>query len=222
MKSSKKFFVFLGLPGSGKGTQAAYLASRENLPVIGIGDLIRDILKNSDLSDPFIQEIRKRYNEGTPQPDEVVFDLVKNKLKHLERGTIFDNFPFSTNQANFLKNLIEKNKWSQPIVIYLKIDSGTAVNRIIHRKTCSICGRIYTESDSTMCDRCGGALISRSDDQEDVVRERISHYIPRIEEVVGIFKPMGRVIIINGEPPVEEVKKEIKKALGQFNMTILK
>lgn len=220
MESSKSFFVFLGLPGSGKGTQAAYLANREGLKVIGIGDLIRGVLENSDLTDPFVKEIKQRYDEGTPQPDEVVFDLVKNKIKELERGAIFDNFPFSANQANFFIDLIKKNNWSQPIIIYLKIDPETAVNRIVHRKTCSVCGKIYTGSDLTICDSCGGALISRSDDQEDVVRERVNHYIPRIEEVIEIFKPMGRVLIIDGEPPVEEVKKEIEKVLKQFNVRI--
>ncbi|MEK7096488.1 MAG: nucleoside monophosphate kinase [Patescibacteria group bacterium] len=217
MEIQRKIFTILGLPGSGKGTQAEFLSRKENLPIVGIGELIRKEIESSNPKDPFVAEINKRYIEGTPQPDDIVFDLVKKELEKRETGIIFDNFPFSFEQANMLNNYAKEKKWREPLVIYLKIDPESSVNRIIHRKVCSICGKIYIESETTMCESCGGALVSRADDKEEVVRKRIGQYIPRIEEVTRLFKQAGRLIIIDGEKSIQEVKEEIERSLLQFS-----
>ena len=106
---SKQIYTFLGLPASGKGTQAELFARKRGLKIIGIGDLVRNKLAEGDHNDPFIAEIKDRYEQGIPQPDEVAFDLARDELERLESGVVFDNFPFTLNQAKFLDKYIAEH-----------------------------------------------------------------------------------------------------------------
>ncbi len=214
--SKKQIYTFLGLPASGKGTQARVFAFRRDIKVIGIGDLVRKKLENGDSRDPFVAEIRKRYDDGIPQRDEVVFDLVKDVLDQSESGLVFDNFPFTAPQAGFLDHYIENNNLAEPVIIYLKVDPATVLKRIIRRRVCSECGAVYTGEESSICEKCGGALVSRSDDNEDTVRTRIGQYLPRINEVVEAYSRKGRVIVVDGEPSVPEVEKAVEEAVAAF------
>lgn len=213
MTAIRKIYSFLGLPASGKDTQADLFAKSHKLKRIGIGDLIREEIERADKSDPFFAEIKKRYSKGIPQEDEVIFDLLKSELKKSKGGIVFDNFPFSLKQARYLDQFRLKNGWPAPIFIYLKIDPETAVKRIIMRRICSVCGNIYIDGESAICEKCGGALISRPDDREDVVRRRIAYYLPQIEAIKRHYE---NFVEVNGELSIEEVKKEVEKAIEKY------
>ena len=211
----KKIYSFIGLPASGKGTQAKIFADKHNLDLIGMGDLIRAAISESEgKDDPFVNEIKKRYDAGVPQPDEVAFDLLSKKLSTLTKdGAVFDNFPFTVKQAELLIDFTKENEWELPTLIHIKLDPETTIERIAHRKICPQCNRIYSKKDITTCEECGIALVSRADDNEETARTRIGHYVPKINELVDYYKGVGRLIDIDGEPSVEQVTEEIEKAL---------
>jgi len=211
----KKTYSFIGLPASGKGTQARIFAEKHNLDLIGMGDLIRAAIEeNQDENDPFINEIKKRYEDGVPQPDEVAFDLLTKKLPTLKKdGVAFDNFPFTDKQAKLLIDFLNKNKWELPIIIHIKLDPETTVERIAHRKICPQCNRIYNKKNITVCDDCGIALVSRADDNEETARTRVEHYVPKINGLLEYYKDKGRILEVNGEKSIEEVALEIEKKI---------
>ncbi len=213
MNNQKTIYSFIGLPASGKGTQAAILAKRLDAKVIGIGDLIRETI-DTDSTDPFVIDIKSRYDKGIPQPDNVAIDLVKSYLTKMDGDVIFDNFPFSIGQSQFIYDFIaEKPDW-QITIIYLELDPETVIKRIISRKICASCGTIFDSSDEMICEKCGGALIVRSDDNEDTARTRIGQYLPKIKEVMEFFQAKSsKIIKIDGEKTVAEVSQEISDKL---------
>jgi len=213
MNKNKTIYSFIGYPASGKGTQAAILAKKIQAKVIGIGDLIRETIENGG-GDPFVVEIKKRYDEGTPQPDEVAIDLVTKYLGTIDGDVIFDNFPFSHGQAEFIKSYIAKHQEWQIVVIYIELDPETAIDRATSRKICSGCGTIYEATDEMICEKCGGSLVVRTDDNEETVRARISQYSPKIDEVIRYFENHGdKIIKIDGEKTIEQVSAEITEKL---------
>jgi len=213
MAHQKTIYSFIGLPASGKGTQAAILAKKIDAKVIGIGDLIRETIENGG-DDPFVVEIKKRYDEGTPQPDAVAIDLVTAYLGNIDLDVIFDNFPFSAGQANFISDYLSNHDDWKIIIIYIKLDSETAIRRATSRKICSGCGAIYETTDEMICEKCGGSLIVRADDNEETVRARIGQYLPKINDVIEYFeKNNSKIIKVDGEKSIESVSTEIAQKL---------
>lgn len=214
----RKIYSFIGLPASGKGTQARIFAEKHDLDLIGMGDLIRAAIEeNKDDKDPFILEIKKRYDAGVPQPDDVAFDLLKKKLSTLNKdGAVFDNFPFTVKQAELLVSFAKENGWGLPVLIYIKLDPETTIERIAHRKICPQCNRIYNKKDITVCEDCGVALVSRADDNEETARKRIEHYVPKINELVEYYREIGAIIEVDGEPSIEKVTIQIEKEYDQY------
>lgn len=211
--SKKRIIVLLGLPGSGKGTQADNLVKMTALPVISVGALAREQLATHNFDDPFVAKIKSWYDQGIPQPDEVAFELIRRKLSLLEGGVILDGFPLSLPQADFLEKLVTENGWEAPALVYLKIKPETAVRRIVFRKICSKCGSVYTADEDETCEKCGGLLTVRADDNEKTVKKRIDQYLPRINAVLERFSDFGKVIEIDGEPSPEIVWQSIIKEI---------
>ncbi len=204
----KPIYTFLGLPASGKGTQAENFAKKRKLKLIGMGDLIREEIENHPDS-PYANQIQSNYDKGIPQKDEIIFSLIKKKLTNLEQGVVFDNFPFSLNQAEFLSEFT-KNGWDEPKIIYIKISPETSLRRISHRKVCPKCGEIY-KGNEKICFKCKEVLETRSDDNEDVVEQRIKYYQPRLKTMLDFYGDKGRVYEINGEPGIDKVREQIEK-----------
>ena len=204
---------FLGLPASGKGTQADLLAKKINAKNLGMGEMIREEIKLADMNDPFCKSIKDRYEKGTPQPDEVVADIVKKNISKFSQNIILDNFPFSKNQTDLFVQVCEDLGISNPVLIIIEITKEESLKRILSRKICSNCGKIYIDGGSQICEKCGSALISRSDDNEEILKNRLSEYWPRIEEVKNHFAKYGKVIVIDGEKSISEVESAINRKL---------
>ncbi len=208
-----KIYCFLGLPGCGKGTQINVFSKSVNAKVISMGDEIRDELQSADLSDPFYQKMKQLYDQGIPQPDEVAVDIVKKRLKVSSGNIIFDNFPFSVNQASLFFKICDELEVNYPELIVINISPEESVHRVVYRKVCADCGRITADTGDNICEKCGGAMISRADDNEETVHERIKNYLPRINEVTNYFKEKGIVHEINGSGSIEEVTQLINSAI---------
>lgn len=212
-KENQKIYCFLGLPGSGKGTQIELLSKIIDAHIISIGDEIREELEGADLNDPFYRQMKERYEEGIPQPDEVVADIVKKKMSAIEKNIIFDNFPFSHNQADLFFKICRELDVTSPELIVIAITPETSIHRIVFRKVCSDCGHVMINDGDTICEKCGGPMMSRSDDNVETVTERIKNYSPRIEEVENIFRERGKVIEIDGSGTIEDVAALIKEVV---------
>jgi len=216
MDDTKTIYSFLGLPASGKGTQADLLAKKLNIAApIGMGELIREVIA-SDQDDPFVQEIKTCYDKGIPQPDSVAIDLLRRKLDNTKTDIVLDNFPFTQGQAQFLCSYLEDQKsfFHNLVVIYIKVDPETAIKRATARKICSDCGEIYAGTDEMICEKCGGSLTVRSDDNIDTIKVRIEHYLPKINEVLNFYRQHNRKVIeIDGEKSVAEVSKQIQASI---------
>lgn len=214
----KNLYIFIGLPASGKGTQIKILQDRLGIKeAVGVGNLIREIIKK-DEKDSFALEVKERIAAGIPQPDSVANRLISDYLLASDSNLILDNYPFTQPQAEFLKTFIDQNRddWQNPILIYINVSAKEAISRAVTRKTCEDCKEIYPNSSETTCPKCGGKLFIRTDDNVETVSTRISHYLPKIEEVVKFFKDNGyKVLDINGEQSIENVSTEISQKLNK-------
>lgn len=213
-QKKRKIYCFVGLPGSGKGTQIDILAKEKDATVIGIGKIAREAIDGKfDLDKSLVEEIRKNYDIGEPQEDEIVFKLIKSKLgraKH--KNLIFDNFPFSKHQAKLLDEFVIENKFEKPIVIYINILPKTAIERLKIRKLCSKCGATTSDTVLDICPKCGGKLENREDDNTKTVENRIRFYTPRIKEILELYPNHFN---IDGEGSIENIAQNIKKSLNE-------
>lgn len=206
----------LGLPASGKGTQAENVAKKINAEIVGIGDLVREAMSNGNFSDRIIEEIKSNYNKGIPQSDEIAGKLLEDKINNSKGNLIFDNYPFSLEQIKFFEHLIEKYNFSQPEIIYIKIRPETSVSRIATRLVCEKCKKIYLSGgvgDNCSVGGCGGKLIKRTDDTPEIMEKRVNFAQPRINLVVDYFRNKAKVYEIDGEKSISEVAEEINKVL---------
>ena len=173
----KRVLILLGPPGAGKGTVGNSLSKQWGIPIISSGDILREHLKaNTDIGN-----IAKKYVEsGELVPDDVVEGMIADELKKTiyANGFIIDGFPRTVNQAKMLDKIIENTNTK---VLYLKADDDFLVNRLSKRRVCEGCGKTYhliniSPQKEGICDICGGKLIQRADDREDVVRRRLAAY----------------------------------------------
>lgn len=201
--------IILGPPGSGKGTQAKILAQKLNLIYFGTGDLMRqEAKKETDLGKKF-EDIWQRNKAGLI-PDELVDELVQRKISELDgkREIIFDGYPRTLAQAEALR---ENVNLKNILVLNIKVSAESLIYRMGTRKVCSACGQIFPAppADLKDCPDCGGKLIQRQDDKPEVIRQRISIYEEQTKPLISYFQREGKLIEIDGEPPIAAVEKEI-------------
>lgn len=200
----KKIYSFLGLPASGKGTQAKMFSEERSLPLISVGDLIRDEIENNPDA-PDVKDMEINYDKGVPQEDSIIFRLIKKRLENEDKGVVLDNFPFSKKQAEFINDFAEKNNWEPPMVINIEIKPEVSFKRISTRLVCPKCNKVFKSGQT--CDDCGATLEHREDDNVQTLKNRIDFYLPRINEIKELYK--DRLINISGEKTISEVKEEI-------------
>ncbi len=193
--------IFIGPQGSGKGTQAKRVADRFGLCHISSGDLLRGVRGNLK------SEVDSFMSKGELVPDELIVKILKEKLDegNCDKGFILDGFPRTVNQAEELKKITEIDK-----VVEIFISDEEASRRICARRTCIKCGAIFNTNSlrpkiEGICDKCGGRLITREDDSEEALRERLKVYHKETEKVLEMYD----VIRIDGEQDIEKVFEDI-------------
>ncbi len=206
--------IFLGAPGSGKGTHSGIVSERLGIPTISTGAIIREAVKTGT---PMGLKAKKFIDNGALVSDDVVIDIIKERLSKSDctNGFILDGFPRTINQAQALMDMgvnIDR-------VVYIDVPDEEIVDRMSGRRTCSQCGAIYHVShnpskDGVTCDKCGGALTIRDDDKPDVVLQRLEVYHETTEKLVDFYKKLGIVVTISGMGSVNEISKATLKALG--------
>lgn len=201
-----KCFAFLGIQGSGKGTQAVQLSTELNYQHINIGDLFRYHIKNKTAIGSKVQQIIQR---GELVPDEVVFELVDHSIDEKALGIVFDGFPRTIAQAEFLMKHYELKR-----VFYLELTEATAISRISARRVCQNCQTNYNLNTQQpkadgICDECGGKLVIRQDDQPDAIHKRFEEFYAQTMPLKDFFESKEILSVISGELPIPEIFKQI-------------
>lgn len=201
--------ILLGAPGAGKGTQAAKIADKYNIPQISTGNILRQNIKDGT---PLGKIAKSMIDEGRFVPDEVVIDIVKERLAQSDcaNGWLLDGFPRTVNQADALSKFAEVEA-----VVNISVPFDALCDRISGRRVC-VCGETYhvsTLGDKTKCDKCGQELFQRADDNEETVKTRLSVYKTQTEPLIDYYKDKGLLVTIDGNKTVDKVFLDIEKEL---------
>ena len=213
--------LFIGAPGSGKGTQSKLLIEKFGFVQLSTGDLLRTAIANKS-------EVGFKAKEfmdvGKLVPDEVLIDLVSSYLAQLKKGTsvIFDGFPRTVVQAKSLENLLGYLGQKIDHVIYFKIDENVVIERLTGRRTCTSCGEIFhvvtrPTKVPSVCDKCGSPTIQRPDDKQEVIGKRLSEYMKNTAPVIEYFSTQRPMIEVNAADDPGMVFKNILKCLELKN-----
>lgn len=208
--------VLLGPPGSGKGTQAVLLAQKLRLSHLSSGDLLRQaVAAGSKLG----EKAQAFMEGGTLVPDEVVIGLILEKLDRGEGGFILDGFPRTLAQAQALDKALSAQGQGVDRAIYIGVGREEVVRRLSGRWTCQKCQAPYNLPSSPprqpgKCDRCGGELYQRPDDQPQTVRQRLEVYLSQTAPLMGYYRERKKLSQVKGEQEPEAVLRDILQALG--------
>lgn len=211
--------VLLGPPGAGKGTQAVRLVEKYEIPHISTGDIFRKNIKEGTELGKKAQEYM---NAGALVPDELVVDLVKDRLQQddCKNGFLLDGFPRTIFQAEKLDEFLSESNLKMDIVINLKVEKKALIKRLTGRRVCKDCGASYhivniPPKKEGVCDICGGELIQRKDDNIETVENRINVYEEQTAPLIGYYKEAGSLVDFDGEASLDEVFDAIVQAIGE-------
>lgn len=208
--------ILLGAPGAGKGTQAEVISEKYNIPTISTGNIIRAALKNGT---EMGLKAKAYIDSGRLVPDDVVIGIIKERLSEADcqNGFILDGFPRTIPQAEALDNMniaIDK-------ALSLEVADREIVKRMSGRRVCEKCGCSYhmeykKPATDGMCDACGGALVTRKDDEPDTVIDRLDIYHKTTEPLKSYYRNQGKLITVEGQPRVEDTTKLVLAALSEI------
>lgn len=208
--------IFIGPPGSGKGTQAKRLASRFEIPHISTGDMLREAVADGT---PLGQEAAPIMAAGALVPDDLMIGIINDRMAKPDaaKGFILDGFPRTLVQAEKLDGIVGNGK--EPLrVLQLLVPDDAIVRRITMRRTCAQCGAIYhlennPPANDSVCDRCGAEVIARPDDTEEAVRKRLESFHRQTMPVATYYKSKQMLREVDGVGPLDVVFERIEKSL---------
>ena len=206
--------ILLGAPGAGKGTQAELLIQQLSIPAISTGNMLREAMRNgTELG----QQVKKIMDEGSLVPDDVILDIVAERVAKDDcaNGFILDGVPRTLAQAEAL----EARGIQIDHVISIEIDDSVVAGRMTGRRVCKACGASYhieanPPKAEGICDICQGELIVRKDDAPETVLHRLKVYHDLTEVLKEFYAQRGKLRLIEGNQPIENANQDILKAIG--------
>lgn len=209
--------VLMGLPGAGKGTQAALIVERLHIPHISTGDMFRQAVKEET---SLGLKAKEYMDQGLLVPDEVTIGIVKDRLSQpdCKEGFLLDGFPRTVPQAEALDRTLHELDKELEHVIHIEVPVDVLIKRLTGRRICKSCGATYhlvynPPKAEGVCDRCGGELYQRADDSEDTVSKRLEVNLAQTEPLLHYYREKGILKSLNGEQDIEEVFKMIEDIL---------
>ena len=207
--------ILMGPPGSGKGTQASYIASFAGVNSVSSGDLFRDNLAR----DTELGRLAKTYmDQGQYVPDNVTIDMVMSWIEapSNKEGFVLDGFPRTLTQAKALDDRLRESGGIDKVILF-NVPELELVKRLSGRILCSKCQTPFHKEFSPPksdgeCDKCGGELFQRDDDTEVVVRERLKVYTEETDPVVERYRETTNIVEIDGSQGIREVEGSLDEA----------
>ncbi len=206
--------VLMGPPGAGKGTQGEILAKKLGVDTISTGVMLRTAIKEQTE----VGKLAEKYiNDGKLVPDDVIVSIVKERLSQPDcaKGFILDGFPRTTAQAEALtESGVKIDK-----VLSLEVDDEAIVERLSSRRECSKCGAPYSTifnkpETEGKCDKCGGDLIQRADDNPETIKNRLHVYHEQTEPIKAYYAKLNLLVTAKGEEELADTTKNVMTALG--------
>lgn len=215
----KLHIVFLGAPGSGKGTQAGIISQRLGVAHIASGDLFREAVNRGD---ELGQQAKSYMERGLLVPDEITIRMILESIAASDcaKGFILDGYPRTLEQAEALDEALRHRGEEVEKAVYIKVSMEELVRRLGGRFTCRNCQTPYHEITSPpkvpgSCDQCGGELYQRPDDSPQTVRKRLEVYFAETAPVIDYYRETEKLVEIDGERGVEEVAQDLIAALTE-------
>ena len=210
--------ILLGPPGAGKGTQAAGIIEKYEIPHISTGDIFRkNIKEGTDLG----KKAKEYIDQGLLVPDELTVGLVSDRLNQddCKNGFMLDGFPRNVSQAQHLDAYLTDTSITLDKVINIEVDKDILVGRAVGRRICKSCGATYHVEFNPpkvegVCNVCQGELYQRADDTEETVSKRIQVYLDETRPLVEYYTKQSIIANINGQQSIETVFEDIQNALG--------
>lgn len=216
--------ILLGAPGAGKGTQAKKIMEVYGIPQISTGDILREnVAQGTELG----KQAKAIMERGELVPDQLVCDMVAQRLLQAdcERGFILDGFPRTVAQAQWLDQFLGSERFARqkcaqvpPVVLEIAVGYNQLLKRLTGRRSCPTCGRIYNihfqpPRVPEICDVDGARLVTRKDDSEEVIAERLKAYERQTLPLTEYYRGKGRLRVLDGEKDPDLVTAETLKAI---------
>lgn len=210
----------MGLPGAGKGTQAERIVEQYDIPHISTGDMFRAAIKGqTELG----LQAKSYMDKGELVPDEVTIGIVRERLSKDDctKGFLLDGFPRTVAQASALENILAELDRQINFVINIDVDKDILMERLTGRRICKDCGATYhlifnPPAKEGLCDRCGGELYQRADDNQETVQTRLEVNLKQTEPLLNFYEDKGYLRNINGQQDIDKVFADIQVLLGSL------
>jgi adenylate kinase len=211
----------MGLPGAGKGTQAEKIVEKYGIPHISTGDMFRAAIKEgTDLG----LQAKSFMDKGNLVPDEVTIGIVRERLskEDCNQGFLLDGFPRTVAQADALETILSDLNKQINFVINIDVDKDILMGRLTGRRICKSCGSTYhlvfnPPAADDVCDRCGGELYQRADDNEETVQNRLEVNLKQTKPLLDFYETKGYLQNINGQQDIRNVFADLDKLLGSLH-----
>jgi adenylate kinase len=208
--------IFLGAPGSGKGTQAKKLARKFDLDHISTGDILRSAIKNQSALG---KKAKTFMDAGELVPDDIILGIIKEELTGRNKGFIFDGFPRTREQAEGLETILGQLGLKITRVVNLDVPDTLIIERLEARRLCKVCGAEFNlktrpPKEAGICDVCGGLLYKRPDDSSDVVNNRLSVYREKTKPIEDFYRNKGLLSEVDGSKDFDVVFNSVAEAVA--------
>ena len=213
--------LLMGPPGAGKGTQAANLVKKFNIPHISTGDMFRAAVKEgTELG----KKAKAVMDAGGLVPDEITIGIVKERLAKddCKKGFILDGFPRTVEQADALAKILKELGMKLTRVLNIHVPSSDLIERAVGRRICKQCGATYhikfnPTHKNGICDECGGELYQRKDDNEETMKNRLSNYEKSTKPLIDYYEKANLYTEIDGRQPIDKVTEDLVSVLSSVN-----
>jgi adenylate kinase len=213
-----QIYIFVGPPGSGKGTMASMLQENNDFLHLSTGDILRkEMAEGTELG----KQASEYVNKGDLIPDDLISDVVENRLSETDPNIsiILDGFPRTTPQAELLADAIKRVSADLEAIVLFEVDEDALIKRITGRRLCKNCGAMFNvfynpPAEDNTCDHCKGELSQRKDDTEETARNRFEVYKKQTMPLLDFYADSANLINLDASQELDEVYKSLRKALS--------
>ena len=211
--------IMMGPPGAGKGTQAGRFARERGLLKISTGDILREAIREKN---PTALAAKARMDRGELVDDAMIIAIVADRLGRpdADPGFVLDGFPRTVAQAEALDGIMERRNNGPLVIVDVMVPEQELVRRLGGRRICGACGT-NADAVAVMCAKCGGELVQRADDEQDVVRERLKVYQHTTKPVLEFYRERPTFRVVNGAQAPERVARELDTLIDDASQSAM-